>query len=98
MKCGYPIPFKLILHVKNKNIRNCNLKIYTAPVKCQAQGTSLFTSAATNRRLRFLPLKVCVELMLGAVNDNYTSKGNLSLNVFFLPSSNQFVMAQFETP
>ena len=34
----------------NRN-RNRNLKIYEAPLKCQAhQGTSLFTSAVTNQR------------------------------------------------
>jgi len=34
-----------------KNNRNCNFQISKAPLKSQAHGTSLFTSAASNQKV-----------------------------------------------
>jgi len=39
-----------LYNATSQNVRNRNLTISRAPLKSQGQGTSLFTSAATNQR------------------------------------------------
>jgi len=40
----------LMMHLMTDYVCNCNLQTSKAPLKSQAQGTSLFTSAVSNQR------------------------------------------------